>query len=133
MTDDTPTEEEAPPQTPEPPQESPPRVEVRNDDLEAHIVLMGPRHHRLLYEDLIDLLDSKGVIFGVDVTGIRRQVSEYNDTMHERPSRDFLVARGQPPEPGQDGKVEILIKPPPPVIFDDHGARTIAISSASGR
>ncbi|MCB1315068.1 MAG: DUF342 domain-containing protein [Leptospiraceae bacterium] len=104
-----------------PPEDPRPTLEVSDDKMEATLLLRGSRRHAILPEEVIDLLDAHGIIYGVDITGIKRQVGEYNQRYEKQPNMDILCARGTPPEPGRDGKIEILIEPPPPVSFDDHG------------
>ena len=101
--------------------ETPPKVVISGDGLEAMLQLRAPRRSVVLYEHVIDLMDRAGIIYGVDPTAIRRELAAYSDVFGEKPNRDIRVARGTAPKPGIDGTVEVLIKPPPPVVIDESG------------
>ena len=101
--------------------ETPPKVVISSDGLEAMLQLRATRRSVVLYEHVIELMDRAGIIYGVDPTAIRRELAAYSDVFGEKPNRDIRVARGTPPKPGVDGTVEVLIKPPPPVVIDQSG------------
>lgn len=88
--------------------------------MEARLLVRSQQPVGLTFDEVMDLLNSHKIVFGIDHVQIRRQLDEFaRGTNHHH--FESVLARGLPPSPGQDGKVEVLIPPPPPVTIDEHG------------
>ncbi|MEQ9367180.1 MAG: FapA family protein [Leptospirales bacterium] len=94
---------------------------VSEDRMQAFLRVRTAHPHSLLYEDVVELLDQKKIVYGIYGAEIKKRLEAYNHSMAKNPNQDLLVARGTPTEPGQDGRIDVLVDPPQPVSFDDHG------------
>ncbi|MCR9144739.1 MAG: FapA family protein [bacterium] len=94
---------------------------VSEDRMQAVLRIRTSHPHSLLYEDVVELLDQKHIVYGIFGAEIKKHVEAYNQSMAKNPNQDLPVARGDRPQPGRDGRIDILVEPPQPVTFDDHG------------
>jgi len=93
---------------------------VSPDYMEARVILRGQYDPRIDYNAIIERLDAQGITYGLDRQAIGKLLDEYR-THPERRAFEAVVARGQPPAPGVDGKLEMLIEEKPPVAIDETG------------
>ncbi len=101
--------------------ESTREILISEDRMQAHLRIRTADPHSILYEDVVEMLDHKKIVYGIYGEEIRKRIDEYNHTMTKNPNQDLLVARGTAPVPGVDGRIDVLVEPPQPVTFDDHG------------
>lgn len=75
---------------------------VSPDKMTASVILTGPTGggRDILERDLKDVLEDNGIVFGIDGEKLREIV----DTRAYR--QMFIIARGQPPVNGQNGKIK---------------------------
>ncbi|MBL8020131.1 MAG: DUF342 domain-containing protein [Leptospirales bacterium] len=93
---------------------------VDEDQMVARLRVHGYYHPMIDYQHLIGLLDGHGVVFGTDVSAVQRLVERFR-TSRGNATVEEIVAQGIPPVPSQDGKLDILIQPPPPVTIQEDG------------
>ena len=96
-------------------------IVVSEDRMQAHLHIRTQHPHKLIYEDVIELLDQRKIVYGIYGSEIKKRIEEYNETAGKNPNQDILLAHGTPPEPGRDGRIDVLVEPPQPVAFDEHG------------
>lgn len=96
------------------------RLEVAADGLTATAVLSGRADLSIHSDTIIELLDSHRVVYGVDQAAITRLIERYRaDSTGQEHSA--VVAKGKPPLPGKDGKVDILVQNEEKVHLDEDG------------
>lgn len=95
-------------------------VQITPDNMEARLVVQSQAPVGLTFDEVMEMLNERKVVFGIDHSQIKRELENYQKNPDHR-HFECILARGQPPRPGKDGKVEILIPPPPPVSIDEHG------------
>lgn len=98
------------------------RMELHLDDdrMVATIRVRAGRTPGISEDALTDLLNDYGIIFGVDLSKIGRIMERYR-TEEAGSLVEEVVARGRPPTPGQDGRVEILVHEGESVTIDESG------------
>lgn len=81
-------------------------VEISDDEMEAKLTIIPPRYagRDLDYEDIIQILESHGVVVGIKEDVIRKMLEErvYNKAV--------VVAEGIRPVEGEDAKIEFKVK-----------------------
>ena len=95
-------------------------LEVAADGMEAELVAGGRPDPSFHLEAVYELLNEHRVVFGIDKPGIERVLREYRDDMAYRQHRG-VVARGIPAQPGQDGRIDVLVQEAEKVHFDEDG------------
>lgn len=96
-------------------------IVISEDRMQAHLQIRTAHPHSLVYEDIIELLDQKKIVFGIYGEEIKKRIEQYNQTLGKNPNQDVLLAQGAPPQPGRDGRIDVLVEPPQPVTFDPQG------------
>lgn len=104
---------------------APPEINLIVDEkkMKAEMVIRGRFHPGYDYGHFIRMLDEDKIVFGVDTSALRQLEEEYAAGYRDQGRRTLrkVVAEGYPPEPPQDGKIEILIPDPPAVNIDEQG------------
>ncbi len=95
-------------------------LRISEDGMLATLAVRMDRPIALNYEDVMAALNAHSIVYGVDHAFIRRCIQDHNANPGLE-DREYIVARGTPPAPGQAGRVDVLVAPPPPVSIDDHG------------
>lgn len=81
-------------------------VYISQDGMQATIMLLPPEGGRLLtYQDVMQALKDKGVVYGIDEDAIRQALDS------RRYGQEVIVARGQPPQDGEDARLTYHFKP----------------------
>ncbi|MFS8500198.1 MAG: FapA family protein [Caldicoprobacter sp.] len=81
-------------------------VHISQDGMLATMMLLPPDGGRLLeYKDVIQALTDKGVVYGIDENAIRQALNS------RRYGQEVIVARGKPPQNGEDAKLTYHFKP----------------------
>ncbi|MCM8901191.1 FapA family protein [Caldicoprobacter algeriensis] len=81
-------------------------VYISQDGMQATIMLLPPEGGRLLtYQDVIQALKDKGVVYGIDEDAIRQALNS------RRYGQEVIVAHGQPPQDGEDARLTYHFKP----------------------
>ncbi len=81
-------------------------VYISQDGMQATIMLLPPEGGRLLtYQDVVQALKDKGVVYGIDEDAIRQALNS------RRYGQEVIVARGQPPQDGEDARLTYHFNP----------------------
>ncbi len=95
-------------------------MDINPEKMAVRIRLRGPRNPGVDFDSIVELLNDHGIIFGVDTTSILKLIERY-ESASSGEVIDEVVARGNPPIPGQPGRVEILVKESEQVTIDETG------------
>ncbi len=81
-------------------------VYISQDGMLAAMTLLPPEGGKLLeYQDVIQALKDKGVVYGIDEDAIRQALDS------RKYGQEVIVARGQAPQDGEDAKLTYHFKP----------------------
>ncbi len=79
------------------------------DEMEGYITIVPLSSSRTPIVDVerfISLIKGEGIVFGIDEERVMEAIRKYNSG---EDVKEFLVAKGKPPEEGQDGRIEFKI------------------------
>lgn len=96
-------------------------INFSEDQLKGYVQFLVPTKANLTAGDIMDMLNSEGVKYGVDQAAIERVVLAYKENPQANINKNFMVVKGLPMQPGKDGYVEFYINEQPPVSIDENG------------
>ncbi len=79
------------------------------DEMEGYITIVPLSAHRTPIVDterFVAKIKEEGIVFGIDEERISEAIRRYNNG---EDVKEFLVARGKPPEEGKDGRIEFKV------------------------
>ncbi len=98
-------------------------IQVRADDhaMTAFVTFVQASANRITSGDIMDMLNNYGIRYGADEKLIHQAITSFNENMAGNLNREFPVAKGNPMDPGEDGRLEFFIKDSAPVAIDESG------------
>jgi uncharacterized protein (DUF342 family) len=82
------------------------KVKISRDKMEATMELFLEGDVRITYEELRGILEKNGITYGLDEELLR----EVAASPYLFVSEPLVIARGTPPIPGKDGRIELLVQ-----------------------
>ena len=96
------------------------QIHISPNGLQASLEVRGGFDPRIDYDFVVKLLDESGIIYGVDLSAVKKAVEAYHSGEKSH-SMSAILARGTAPIPTVDARIEILVPPPPPVVIEEDG------------
>lgn len=96
-------------------------IDVSNDHMSGYIQFLIASKANITAGDIMDLLNSEGIRYGVDQAAIERAVLAYKENPAENAKKRFLIVKGLPMVEGKDGRIDYFINEQPPVNIDESG------------
>lgn len=98
-------------------------IQVRADDeaMTAFITFIQASSQPVQVGDIMDVLNNYGIRYGANEKMIHDAITTFNMNMAQNLNKEFPVAKGNPMDPGRDGRVEIFIEENAPVTIDETG------------
>lgn len=96
------------------------KLDVSEDGMEATIRLKGKKSLSVTSDNIMEILNSRNIIYGTDKPAIQHAVDQYHNESPDEPI-SFVAARGKPTTPGQNGRLEFFVDLDSHIHIDDSG------------
>ena len=96
-------------------------LQIEKDGMSATLELKGRCDARFQYEDVIELLNDYHIIFGTDISLLKKLIRDFEQDQSPEKIVRGIVARGEPSIPAVNGKIIYHLKESPKVSIDEHG------------
>ncbi|MES0489632.1 MAG: FapA family protein [Leptospirales bacterium] len=96
-------------------------VKIDPDDMAAYISFINIYDGEIPKNIIFDIISGYDIKYGLNPSLVDQAIAEFTENPKENIKKQFIVAKGMPMVPGQNGKVDIYIDEAAPVAIDDTG------------